>query len=89
MIDYIYMTNLSIYINISYFIFGFGLNIISYNIAIKNFEVKKTPLLVMILTFFLGNIAMIAFFSLINIHVGLYFLVSIIMPYAIVWRIDF
>lgn len=89
MLDYIYMVNLPIYISVFYFVVGFGLNVISYNIAINNFKVKRAPLFVMILMYFVGNIGMVALLSLIGTHVGLYFLVSVVIPYAAVWRTDF
>ena len=36
MLDYIYMTNLPIYVYILYFIFGVSLNVISHKIAVNN-----------------------------------------------------
>lgn len=89
LLDYIYMTNLPIYISILYFLIGFGLNVISYNIAINNFQTEKAPLVVMLLMYLIANIVMVAFLPLISTHVGIYFLVSIVIPYAAVWRTNF
>ncbi|RSQ40439.1 hypothetical protein EA703_17615 [Acinetobacter baumannii] len=83
------MTNLPIYMSILYFLIGFGLNVISYNIAINNFQTKKVPVFAMILIYLISNIVMVAFLPLISIHVGIYFLVSIVIPYAAVWRTNF
>lgn len=88
-INYIYMTNLPIYMSILYFLIGFGLNVISCNIAINNFQTKKVPVFAMILIYLISNIVMVAFLPLISIHVGIYFLVSIVIPYAAVWRTNF
>lgn len=89
LVDYIYMTNLPIYMIILYFLIGFGLNVISYNIAVNNFQTKKAPLVVMLLMYLIANIVMIILLPLISTHVGIYFLVSIIIPYAAVWRTNF
>lgn len=88
-LDYIYMTNLPIYIYFSYFIIGVGLNVISYNVAINNFNTKKAPFFVMLLMFVVANVLMLMLLPLLSIHIGLYFLVSIVIPYAAVWRTDF
>jgi hypothetical protein len=88
-IDYIYMTNLPICMSIIYFLIGFGLNVISYNIAINNFKTKKAPVFVMLLMYLIANIVMIIFLPLISMHVGIYFLVSVVIPYAAVWRASF
>lgn len=89
LLDYIYMTNLPIYMSILYFLIGFGLNVISYNIAFNNFQTKKAPLGVMLLIYLVANIVMIVLLPLISTHIGIYFLVSILMPYAAVWRTNF
>lgn len=89
LLDYIYMTNLPICISIIYFLIGFGLNMISYNIAINNFQTKKAPVFVMLLMYLIANIVVIIFLPLISMHVGIYFLVSIVIPYAAVWRTNF
>ena len=89
LLDYIYMTNLPICMSIIYFLIGFGLNVISYNIAINNFQTKKAPLVVMLLIYLVSNIVMIALLSLISTHIGIYFLVSILIPYVAVWRTSF
>lgn len=83
------MTNLPIYMSILYFLIGFGLNVISYNIAINNFQTKKAPLVVMLLIYLVANIVMIVLLPLISTHIGIYFLVSILIPYAAVWRTNF
>ena len=89
MLDYIYMTNLPAYIYILYFILGLGLNVISYNIATGNFNTLKTPFFLMFLMFLIGNFFSLIIFPLVSMHIGLYFLISIIIPYAVVWRADF
>lgn len=89
MLDYIYMTNLPIYIYIFYFLMGLSLNVFSYNIAISNFNTTKAPFFVMFLLFLVANIIILTICPLISMHIGLYFLISIIIPYAAVWRSDF
>lgn len=75
--------------SILYFLIGFGLNVISYNIAINNFQTKKAPLVVRLLIYLVANIVMIVILPLISTRIGIYFLVSIVIPYAAVWRTNF
>ena len=88
-LNYIYMTNFPIYVYFFYFLIGIGLNVISYNVAINNFNTTQAPFFVMFLLFLVGNILLILLLQLISFHIGLYFLLSIIIPYAVVWRTDF
>lgn len=89
MLDYMYMKNLPIYMCALYFIIGVGLNVVSYNIATGNFNTLKTPFFLMLFMFLVANFFSLIIFPLVSMHIGLYFLISIIIPYAVVWRADF
>lgn len=89
MLDYMYMKNLPIYMCALYFIIGVGLNVVSYKIAINNFNITRLPFFLMLFMFLIANFFSMLIYPLVNLHIGLYFLISIIIPYASVWRADF
>ncbi|RUP40205.1 MAG: hypothetical protein EKK63_08220 [Acinetobacter sp.] len=89
MLDYIYMTNLPIYVYILYFIFGVSLNVISHKIAVNNYTTREIPLFVMFFLFLISNFFILLVCPLIGLHLGIYFLISIAIPYAAVWRSAF
>ena len=86
MLNYIYMDNLPIWVYLFYFICGYWLNLSSHKIGLARFPIKTFLLRVWAILYFFSNIFLLGMLTLVKMHVGLYFLISIVIPYAVLWR---
>lgn len=85
MLNYIYMKNLPVCIYVLYFIIGVGLSVLSFNIANERFSKEKIPFWIGVGMSFLCNI-FIFLLVMLNMHIGFYLVVNMIVPYVSIWR---